>query len=613
MGNKYIIQEGKDLNQLIKVGLSKLNKKREEVSIEILQEGKTLMGISVKEYKVKITVSRTDENTIQDLEDLQLDKAFGSMEDIHSNNNSFDIKYLDDGVYLAAYENASSDEITAKRVLNRIERKKIENPNVGIVKEVIAERKGDFVKFAPFQTEKHEDADVIIDISNQDMKAYMTLLAPLGGKELNYEDALKKVKEKIKYGLFDEEVRNIVNNKIYNKRMLIAKGKEEIDGKDGYIEYNFETDRSSNKVTLLEDGSVDFRNLNLIHNVKEGDVLAVMVPPVKGENGSTVNGRILNSKEGKIVALKFGKNITLSEDGLKLISQSDGQVSLEGDKVNVNEIYLVPANVDNSTGNINFNGSVRIIGNVMTGFEVRADGDIEVNGVAEAAYIESGGKVILKRGMQGHNSGKLIAQGDIVTKYIENATLISQGNIKAEAIMHSNIICNGNIEVGGKKGLIVGGVCKARFEIHAKIIGSTMSTTTDIEVGLDPNLKLECEKIKNEIQDTENHIEKLNKSILLLDRLRKSSGLSPEKEQLLIKCLSDRNTLTKKINDLKQDLQELESEIDTLSKGRVKVKDIVYPGVKITIGNSVMFIKKEYKHCTFYEEDKDIKIGPFEM
>ncbi len=612
MENKNIILEGKDLNQLIEEGLKKLNKKREEVKIEILQEGKALMGIYVKEYKVKITVNETNEKQIKDLEDLQLDVSLGAIGDI-STNYSFEIKYLEDGVYLAVYDNSSSDEIISKRIMSRIERKKIENPDLEIIRGTIAERKGQFVKFAPKQTEKLGDADVIVNIVNQDMQAYMTLLPPLGGKDLTFEEALEKVKEKIKYGLFDEEIRTIIKNKIYNKRVLIAKGKEKTDGKDGYIEYNFDTNKSSKKVTLLEDGSVDFRNLNLIQNIKEGDTLAVMIPPVKGERGFTVNGRILNPKEGKLVVLKSGKNVNLSDDGLKLIAQCDGQVSLEGGKVTVHEIYLVPANVDNSTGNVNFNGMVRIRGNVMTGFEVHAEGDIEVSGVVEASYIQSGGNVVLKRGMQGHNSGRLIAKGDIVAKYIENATLISKGDIKAEAIMHSTIISTGNIDVGGKKGLIVGGVCKAKNEVHAKIIGSTMSTTTEIEVGLDPNLKAECEKIKNQIYDTENHIDKLDKSIILLNRLRKNNRISPEKEQLLIKCLSDRNTLLNRINDLKQDLQDLESEIDTLSKGRVKVRDVVYPGVKITIGNSIMFIKKEYKHCTFYEEDKEIKIGPYEM
>lgn len=612
MENNHIILEGKDLNQLIEEGLKKLNKKKEEVSIDILQEGKTLMGISVKEYKIKITNKNTDEKQIQDLNDLQLEKTLGIIGEA-SSNYSFEIKYLDDGVYLAVHENASSNEIITKRIMNRVERKKIESPDLDIISETIKERKGQLVKFAPQQTEKLGNSDVIVNITDQDMQAYMTLLPPLGGKDLTFEEALEKIKEKIKYGLFDEEVRTIVKNKIYNKRVLIAKGKEETDGKDGYIEYNFNTSKSSKRVTLLEDGSVDFRNLNLIQNVKEGDTLAVMIPPVKGVRGFTVSGRILNPKEGKVVVLKYGKNVKLSDDGLNLIAGCDGQVSIEGGKVTVHEIYLVPANVDNSTGNIHFNGMVRIRGNVMTGFKVQSEGDIEVNGVVEAAFLRSGGNVVLKRGMQGHNNGKLVAQGEIVAKYIENATLVSQGDIKAEAIMHSIIVSNGNIEVAGKKGLLVGGVCKAKYEVHAKTIGSAMFTTTEIEVGVDPNLKAECEKIKNQIYDTEAHIDKLDKSILLLDRLRKNNRISPEKEQLLVKCLSDRNTLNNRIGDLRQDLQDLESEIDTLSKGRVKVKDVVYPGVKITIGNSIMFIKKEYKNCTFYEEDKDIKIGPYEM
>lgn len=40
-------------------------------------------------------------------------------------------------------------------------------------------------------------------------------------------------------------------------------------------------------------------------------------------------------------------------------------------------------------------------GNVTTGFAIKAEGDIIVNGVVEGATLVSGGNIVLKRGMQG--------------------------------------------------------------------------------------------------------------------------------------------------------------------------------------------------------------------
>ena len=46
--------------------------------------------------------------------------------------------------------------------------------------------------------------------------------------------------------------------------------------------------------------------------------------------------------------------------------------------VMVSDIYRVPANVDPSTGDIEYNGTVEVAGNVATGFKVKAEGDIIV-------------------------------------------------------------------------------------------------------------------------------------------------------------------------------------------------------------------------------------------
>ena len=63
----------------------------------------------------------------------------------------------------------------------------------------------------------------------------------------------------------------------------------------------------------------------------------------------------------------------VSEDKLKLISKVDGHVTLENDKVFVSNV-LELVDVDASTGDINYSGSVMIKGNVLAGFSVKAAG-----------------------------------------------------------------------------------------------------------------------------------------------------------------------------------------------------------------------------------------------
>ena len=84
----------------------------------------------------------------------------------------------------------------------------------------------------------------------------------------------------------------------------------------------------------------------------------------------------------------------MSEDGTKLISQVSGHVQLEGDKVFVSNC-LELVDVDASTGDIDYDGSVVIKGNVLAGFSVKAAGDISVSGIVEGATLISGGNITL--------------------------------------------------------------------------------------------------------------------------------------------------------------------------------------------------------------------------
>jgi len=78
--------------------------------------------------------------------------------------------------------------------------------------------------------------------------------------------------------------------------------------------------------------------------------------------------------------LPRGKNVLLAEDGLSLLAGIDGRVEIIDGKIHIYAVYEVSGNVDNSTGNIDFVGNVIIHGNVLTGFEVKSGGYIEVSG-----------------------------------------------------------------------------------------------------------------------------------------------------------------------------------------------------------------------------------------
>ena len=240
--------------------------------------------------------------------------------------------------------------------------------------------------------------------------------------------------------------------------------------------------------------------------------------------GTDVYGKEIVAKKGNPAIVKAGKNVKESEDGLRIYAAKNGEVYFENNIIYVEETITINGNIDNKTGNIKFNGKININGNVRSGFMVEAEGNIEVFGVVEGAKLISKGDIIIHRGVQGNNQAYLYCLGNLKSKYIENASINSAGNVEADVILHSNVIAKNMITVSGRKGLIVGGNIKAGKEVIANILGSSMGTSTIIEVGIDPKEKANYEQLKKEILDIEKNIENTKKAITLLNKMSKQQN-----------------------------------------------------------------------------------------
>lgn len=455
------------------------------------------------------------------------------------------------------------------------------------------------------------DNNVLLEISKDKQNAYITLLEneEQNDAELNYTSVINEVKKYIKYGLDEFQLIKTLDDKITGEKICIAKGKLAVPGKDGSIRYHFEMEKPL-LPKLKKDGTVDYRELDSINTVNVGDVLAEIIPPTEGEEGIMVTGDKIPYTKGKTPKFKYGKDITLSLDGVLLKSAINGLVEFKDGKINVSEILLVE-NIDNSIGNINFNGNVIVNGDILNGFTLISGSSVEVKGAVEGGYIECEGDVLIRQGIQGYNRLTINTKGNLSTKFIENADINVGENITSEAIMHSNVSSKSNILVLGKKGLIVGGICRAKYEIRARIIGSTMATTTVLEVGIDPEIKLKHDELEANLKSSKDNIYKINQSLKVLEVLKKSDKLDNRKLELYDNLVKASFTLKNDITRFENELNNVNKQIDNLSKGQVKVTDTIYPGVKIVIGNSFMYIRDEMKRCTFYKEDGDIRIGPY--
>jgi uncharacterized protein (DUF342 family) len=70
----------------------------------------------------------------------------------------------------------------------------------------------------------------------------------------------------------------------------MAQGTPPENGKDAKVIYNFEVDPSQVKLKERVDGTINFKELNLIQNVVESQPLAKKIPPEAGKDGRNSQG-----------------------------------------------------------------------------------------------------------------------------------------------------------------------------------------------------------------------------------------------------------------------------------------------------------------------------------
>ncbi len=431
------------------------------------------------------------------------------------------------------------------------------------------------------------------------------------GERENAEDYKRNLYAKnIRYGINEEALKLQETNPEYCKNIVVATGLKPVVGKDAFITYKFNVDRKAKPRLNEEDGTVDFHQLDNISHVKKGDILAVLTPEDPGISGKDVYGKEIKPPKVSKATLRYGNNISVNEDKTQMICGVDGHVTLEGNKVFVSDNYEVPADVDNSTGDIEYNGSITIKGNVRTGFKIKAAGTVEVFGVVEGAEIEAGGDIVLHRGVQGMGKAEIVVKGNMISKFIEGANVSVEGYIETDTILHSNVSANGDIYVRGKNGNLIGGNVQSKSLIEATSIGSPMGTATCVEVGTDPVIKERMKEIKKELTKL---TEDKSRNEMLVKALRKKQEmgiLEPEKAAAIPEFTKSVILCDAKIKSLSKEYDDGNELLEENKNAKIRVVKSIFQGVKVVIAGDFILIHSEVSHCQYKKDRAEIRAFP---
>ena len=452
--------------------------------------------------------------------------------------------------------------------------------------------------------------DVYID--DGAMNATVVVIPPsMGNKPVTVRDLMSTLNHHgIVYGIDQELIMDFIEGPAYCTELVMAKGLPPVHGSDAWIDYMFNTNPSA-KPAMNDDGTVDFHSIDVINHIAAGDVLAVLHPEDRGKPGRNILGKDVPPRSVNSMRLKVGRDITLSEDGCEAVSNITGQVRLYGDQIFVSNVYEVPADVDNSTGDIDFEGSVLVRGSIREGFRVCASEDIIVEGSVEGALVIAGGNIIIKRGINGMFKGVLESEKDIAVKFIENAKVYAKGNVATGSIIQGEVTAKGDILVEDKKGFSTGGVIKCGGQVKANIIGSQMGGLTKVEVGVDPAVKKEYNETAVSVETLSTNVNKIAPIVkAYADALAAGKTLDAKNQEYYVKLLTQLGNDQKKLALAQAKLQKLALELKKSSKSRISVRRDIFPGVELSI-NDVNYTMRDKRSFVAIEvENGEVKFNP---
>jgi uncharacterized protein (DUF342 family) len=487
-----------------------------------------------------------------------------------------------------------------------------------LVSRIVREAAGDYVRVGEYQRNSANDSSASVEITEGEMKAGVKVSPPgPGGRDYSAENYLNLLhSNKVYYGINEDAVGKQVDKPVYQEPVILAEGDKAVDGRDAYIQYNFQTDKSKVRLREESNGRVDFKNLNIIQNVVENQPLAVRIAAQTGKSGKNIRGVILPARDGKNIPLPLGKNVHVAADGVTIVADISGQVLVVNGKINVEPVYTVDGGVNLKSGNIEFLGTVIINGDVEDSFFVRAAGNIEVNGTVEKAELASGGDIIVTQGITGKGEGVINAGHSVWAKFIENAQVESGDMVVvSDGIINSRVDAAKRVLCQGKRAAIVGGRVRACEEINAKTLGSPMSgTETLLETGFDPQLRTRQLQLTEKKEKLRREFEELQRNIQTLINIRKQRKTLPEdKEAALAEFMTQRQTLIAAVKKTDEDILKVQEALDkTDVRGRVSASSKVFPGVRIQIRDVREDVRAEYRAVTFVLENGLIRAGSYE-
>ncbi len=436
-----------------------------------------------------------------------------------------------------------------------------------------------------------EDLKIEIEISKNNMQAEC-LLKGSRDKEVTEDIILFHLKKSgVEYGIDPESIKKLIYDYNANEKKfvkvtsVIAQGTPSEKAQDASLEILVPP---IEKVLITDDDKADYRNIKKFRRVKKGEIVAKKHPGLPGKYGINIFNQVLQTAPPKDITIEYGENIEFNEKENTFISKIYGIFEEGKDSINVNPLLNIQGDVGIETGNIDYNGEVRVGNNIEREASLKSQGDLWVGGIIESGNIVSGGSIKTEGGINTKKQGQVLAHGELKSNYIENSNVAAIKNIIVDySIVNSNIITYQDLSLNSMNSSIVGGELIVFGSITTGNIGNRNHITTKIKIGFHDFYNKEYDKIQKSIREVQkNFEEKLQKIQELKNDLKKLQGKLSQKKAIEFQSQLKEYKLTLFNKErLEKKAEIYKNAIYNKKEVKLVVYKRIYPGVEITYHN----------------------------
>lgn len=396
----------------------------------------------------------------------------------------------------------------------------------------------------------------------------------------------------IKYGLDRPAIQKLLTDyRTHPERRsfeaVVARGQPATPGVDGKLEIFIE---EKPPVSIDETGKADFRNIQRYNAVDAGQLLARYTPPVAGTPGLNIRMEEVPPPAPHDPRIAAGDNVQFNQASGEYRAAVHGIFVHEKDTLSVNPVLTIPGNVGLASGNVSYDGNIKIFGNIERGSMVSSLGDLEVGGMIESHAVRAGGSLRVKKGINTRREGVVTSGGNLQAVYIENSEITVSGSLIVEkSIIGSKVICDGDIALSGRGSTVAGSEISCFGSLACDIMGSPIQNPVRVELGSHSRNKAYYEQHVKELEDVERVLEKkteeINKIKIYVQRMR---GKIPVDKQAAFRVVYNeyRTTVELRQRLQMQVLQFRESRYNN-TEVRLIIRDTIHPGATIVYRESV--------------------------